>query len=251
MPNIPMDGTSKDRNLPLNVSPSPIPDTEQMLLEASSMRARNIAGAGQPSDASTALDALNNIFKAFNTVAELGNSQSVEETEPSLIQESSVEPESVPVVSSEKLVQAKVVVKAEDVKPTEPPPEPVVEKVHEPAPVRGTDLSKRVQSKLWFTPAYHEDQWKVDKIKEIKSVLSSFQSYDDMVSYINGYIDQGNVVDSELFFLFHNIYTLDRPERFYQEFRGNVFSDDRLVGGKSEDIEQFLSSVTAEPVAKV
>ena len=128
MPNIPIEGTSKDRDLPLNVAPSPIPDTEQMLLEASSIRARNIAGAGQPSDASTALDALNNIFKAFNTVAELGNSQSVEETEPGLIQEGNVEPESVPIVSSEKLVQTKTAVKAEDVKAAEVKPEPVAER---------------------------------------------------------------------------------------------------------------------------
>ena len=76
---------SFDLDLPQNTTP----DTDRFLLEATEARERGIAGKTRPNESVTALEALNNIFKAFNTVAEMGSSQVEEQQEE--IQDASVE----------------------------------------------------------------------------------------------------------------------------------------------------------------
>ncbi len=100
---------------------------------------------------------------------------------------------------------------------------------------------KRTLDRIWYTPTYKEDKKTVDRICEIKSSLSKIETYVDFLKKVNDYIDEGNVMHEELFFIISNIYLLD--ERFYHNYRAHAFDNNRY-NGQGESIDKFLNILT-------
>lgn len=100
---------------------------------------------------------------------------------------------------------------------------------------------KRTLDRIWYTPTYKEDKKTVDRICEIKSSLSKIETYVDLLKKVNDYIDEGNVMNEELFFIISNIYLLD--ERFYKNYRAHAF-DNNHYSGQGESIDKFLNILT-------
>ena len=105
------------------------------------------------------------------------------------------------------------------------------------------DLSAMEQKKLWFFPVFEGDEKRVEDIHRTKEIVSKFDSYEEMAKAINDYMEDGNDVDAEVFFLLHNVYTLEKPEKYYHFFRSNLFSKEPLSGGKGEEIDDILKKL--------
>lgn len=244
--------SENSRSFDLDLPQSTTPDTDRFLLEATEARERGIAGKTRPNESAAALEALNNIFKAFNTVAEMGSSQVDDPQE--VVQDTKTEDVAdAPVITDQNPGQdhLQTEVKTEQEPESKDPVRNSSERKEESYacnPAKNlVELSRKVQRKIHFFPSYDCETQRIKKIHQIKTVLSRFKTYGDLLSYINDYIDAGNVMDSELFLLYHSIYTLNSPEKYYMEFRRNMFSNNRVSGGKLKQIDKFLGSITSEP----
>ena len=236
-------------------SKTPTPEVDQLIFECNQARENYLSGKNQSTDASTALDALNNIFRAFNTVAELGNSQISDDQGESAVQNDT----SVQNVydTNETIIEHPTEQTPQKTSGTVPavttdtvtPVEPVIAKKHAQESYERhqmattNELLKKIKGRIWFLPVYEGDEIIVSKIREVKEALSGFENYNDLLSHLYDYINEGNEITAELFFLFHTIYTLDAPEKFYHEFRKRVFCSESTAGGKGEEIDKFLESI--------
>ena len=159
------EGIEPTRGTEFDIPNSPIPDTEQLLRQASEIRRNGIEGESEKPDSSaTALEALSNIFKAFNTVAELGNSQSIEEPAPGLLQEENT--------VSENNADPPSMHSGNDVAQAHTETVPVSETVSEPVSLSvlasetkaQNELIKKVENKIWFTPMFDGDEKNIERM---------------------------------------------------------------------------------------
>lgn len=263
--------SKRETGFNFDYSEASMADTNQLLSEGSMARKNSMHGKENPSDASTALEALNNIFKAFNTVTEMGNCQSADGVpdNPSQKEYGDITnnmavnsgndngtPESSGSVPSQDNTPVDVVEKSyADNKEAESPMEPEKEQKDKTAPIThktdkgsadssSSNLSAEIQRKLRFFPVFDGDEKRVEDIRRTKEIVSSFDSYEEMLKAINDIADEGSEVDSEVFFLLHNVYTLAKPEKYYHYFRSNLFSKEYLSSGKGEEIDYILEKMT-------
>lgn len=265
--NIRNESFTEKRNHGIDFTSCLTPDTDQLLREASAGREKSMAGNTQPNESAATLEVLNNFLKTFNNLtgitgnptadATLANNKDSGETTQnhSGEQENS---DSVPPEASEQAApednthrKAKAGSKKNkktrssyDLKSENASPSKTTCSDNNPTGSTPDDnLYKRIQSKLWFTPMYPGDEKTVDNIRRIKKDLSALKSYDDLIRCINDFLENNHTMDSELFFILHNIYTLDNPEKYYQQFRSHAFSYDNMKAGKGEEIDMFLDSL--------
>ena len=263
--------SKRDIGFSFDYSDNSATDTDQLLSEGSMARKNSMHGKENPSDASTALEALNNIFKAFNTVTEMGNCQAADAVSgnPAPMEsgddiknnavapgDNNGAPESSGSISSPDNTPVDVMEKSyADNKEAESPVKQETEQKAETnlstpetnkgsADISSNNLLTEIQRKLWFLPVFDGDERRVDDIRRVKSIVSSCKSYDSLLEAVNGYMNESNNnISAETFFLLHNIYSLDTPEKYYHFFRPNIFSKGYFSGGLGEEIEEILESI--------
>ncbi len=104
-------------------------------------------------------------------------------------------------------------------------------------------LIMKIERKISFLPALSTaDEEMIANLNHLKSDLNRFDNLESLLIAINDFIDSGNDIDDEIFFLFLNVYSLPRPEKYYIMFRHNIFNHDSyLGGGKGKMIQAFLT----------
>lgn len=259
--------SKRDIGFSFDYSDNSTTDADQLLNEGTMARKNSLNGKEKTSDASTTLEVLNNIFKAFNTVTEKSSCQAADVSSDNPVKkesgnnsanpvndngtpESSVavpSQDNSPVDAAEK-VSADNIETGSPVKPEKEQEDKTDLKTHETS--KGSsdnysgNLSAMVQKKLWFFPVFEGDEKRVEDIRRTKEIVSKFDSYEEMAKAINDYMEDGNDVDAEVFFLIHNVYTLEKPEKYYHFFRSNLFSKEPLSGGKGEEIDDILKKLS-------
>lgn len=98
-----------------------------------------------------------------------------------------------------------------------------------------------VTDKLWFFEPDERDMQKIESIKKIREKMSNISSYDELLSQIENYIDNGNTVHEETFFLLTNIYLLG--EKFHDNYRAHAL-DMNHYSGRGTAIEDFLATLS-------
>lgn len=241
-------------------------DTERQLEAVANIHDHNTAGTISPNNAALTLQVLNNVFKAFNTVADLNNSQ-IEEVPDVINSESQInkpintgenrdnvdtyEPKECTVPVSNPIQDNNTTTSGAGIESSSTEPKKNAESSKNYESTQATcsntsthDLMKQIERKLWFfSPISDEDDRKIENIKHLKEQLCVFGSIDDLLLEVIHFIENGNSMDSEVFFLLINTYCLPRPERYHDMFRRNIFSTKPFCGGKGEIIDSFLSNV--------
>ena len=100
-----------------------------------------------------------------------------------------------------------------------------------------------LESKISFPKPAKSEEDKINEIKSLKDSLSQFETYEDLLEYAKEYVAKGYHIDSELFFLFHTVYTLPQPWKYFTFFRDSLFSYNSITEGKRKNIERFVAGI--------
>lgn len=255
-----MKNTDKDYEtnvLGFSLDENTTPDTDRLLEEASETRERNIAGKKHDdSGASTALEALNNVFKAFNTITDLGMRECENN---SLYEDSSVNPDSNALskedsnsdqtdsesyndLNGAEIIKGSDISTAKENCPTAVKKKLIDNRINKTPKI--AEIVQKIEDKLYFMSSYEDDENRIRAIKRIKQKLSVFPSYDDLLMHIDKYIDsQENRMNAEVFFLFYTLYSMESPEKYHHFYRRSLFGNDYYSAGKGEEINMFLDSL--------
>ena len=263
--------SKRDIGFSFDYSDNSATDADQLLNEGTMARRNSLNGQEKTSDASTTLEVLNNIFKAFNTVTEKSSCQTADGASENHDKKESGNDSANP-VNDNGTPESSVAVPSQDNSPIEAAEKTSADNIETGSPVKpekeqedktdnkthevskgssdnnSGDLSAMVQKKLWFFPVFEGDEKRVEDIRRTKEIVSRFDCYEEMAKAINDYMEEGNDVDAEVFFLLHNAYTLEKPEKYYHFFRSNLFSKEPLSGGKGEEIDDILGKITKKKV---
>lgn len=100
-----------------------------------------------------------------------------------------------------------------------------------------------LESKISFPKPAKSEADKINEIKSLKNSLSKFETYEDLLEHAKEYVAKGYHMDSELFFLFHTVYTLPQPWKYFTFFRDSLFSYNAITDGKRKNIERFVAGI--------
>ena len=100
-----------------------------------------------------------------------------------------------------------------------------------------------LESKISFPKPAKSEADKINEIKSLKNSLSKFETYEDFIAYAKEYVANGQYMDSELFFLYHTVYTLPQPWKYFTFFRDSLFSYNAITDGKRREIERFVAGI--------
>ncbi len=237
-------------------------DIDELLTEATLLRKKSNEGQSKAADATTmALETLNNFSRAL--LSSMDNNQPVqdpdgerEDTAADTDEERNESSDCVvakePVASeAEAEPSAPTVIKNEEIKNMK---KQTADQTNHSAPTTcdytqnkceaAGDMLKTLQTKIHFPVTFTDDDIIMKQnIRMVKHAVSCFRTYDDMIAHINAYIDAGNAIDAEIFFLLHSVYTLQNPEKYYLCYRQHLFSKNRFEAGKGKEIQRFLMSI--------
>ena len=251
----------------VSIEESSTPDTDRLLEEASEIRSRNIAvKTHDSSDVSTALEALNNVFKAFNTITDMNGLQECENN--TMPGDSSINPSSNTLSNADnsdsgqsdpdldnalngsEMVRSLAGSATKDSCPTTASEKQNLGKKEligdsaNSSTANDTEIVQKIEAKLHFMSNFSDDESRIRALKRIKQKLSVFPSYEALILHIYKYIyAQGNRMDAEVFFLFHTVYTMENPEKYHHFIRRSLFGNDYYSAGRAEDINMFLDSL--------
>ncbi len=236
----------------------------QLLQEVSDPQKINHDAAAS-SGTVNALELLNNVMKAFNTVAEMSNSQAEDACEEDELSSASADSQPGDISeqsrhneggSSKNEEQASLPVveksdqnsgaKASETESTDQNKTDSSKKAADLSPKDSnkpsSNLMQVIMDKIQFFPSYNEDEIK-PQIQKAKYALSYFKTYEELLKYINDYFSPGKSINESFFFYIHSVYTLDNPELFINQFSSVLFYDTKWP--HKGEIAEFLDSIPA------
>ncbi len=106
------------------------------------------------------------------------------------------------------------------------------------------EMIRETEGRMWFIPAKDSDSDKLQYFKRIKQAVSVFSTYHDLICHLYEYQKAGNVIESEVYFLFRCAYIFEGLEKYHSFFRNSMFKENSLAAGYKYMIDDVLDSIT-------
>ncbi|MCR4657024.1 MAG: hypothetical protein K5770_12470 [Lachnospiraceae bacterium] len=269
------DLTSIDAEKGISITENAATYTDTLLAEVSNALSRGNEEKDKPVDASIAFETLNNVLKAFTTIAGMNGAQAHEPVEPDgdpqadsgidVSPSENNDPGQTELAGNSGQINAKED-KVKDASPAEnsptesETPKDGQEKAMQEKPATGQadgggrtlktgtglttkEMIRATERRMWFVPINEDDSEKIAYLMKIQQMVSSFRTYHELIAHLYMYVKSGNRIDPEVYFLLRCAYVFDNLEKYHIFFRNSMFDDNPMTGGWRYMIDAILDSI--------